>query len=171
MPFRVKFDIYQPGTSAPVFTSYDRHMTRVEYNDCCRKAPLTRLVFDIELHDLTKSERYVWLVYRVRKAIHRYYNYGRKREDLLASLALESELDQWNLRTRLYIDNHPNAQVDEKGKAFFLLVEAWRERWHKYFASKKSGAVDKQVLAQMKKECLEYEKQIDKYVKQVIGLI
>lgn len=171
MPFKVKFEIYDNQHTAPVYKTYDRLMARVEYNDMFKKNPWTRLQFTIELVDPTKHEEYVWLVYQVRKAIRKYYNGGRRREDLDDSLAKEAKLDQWNARTRIYLSNHPNAQVDEKGKAFFLLVDAWREKWHKFFACKKAHSVEKPVLDQMKKECKDYEKQIDKYVKQVIGLI
>lgn len=171
MPFKVKFEIYDNQHTAPVFFTYDKLMARVEYNELSNKDPWTRLQFTIELVDLTKHEEYVWLVYQVRKAIHKYYNNGRKYEDLQDSLGKEAKLDQWNTKTRIYLANHPNAQVDEKAKAFFLLVDAWREKWHKFFACKKAHSVDKPVLDQMKKECLDYEKQIDKYVKQVIGLI
>lgn len=171
MPFRVYFSIFEPGKQAPCFQTSDAKLARVEFNDRQSKAPLTRMTYTIELIDLTKSEKYVWLVYEVRKAIRKYYNEGRKHEDLLDSLEKEKELDKWNIRTRLYLTNHPNCQVDEKSKAFFLLVDAWREKWHKYFACKKAKSVEQAVLDQMKKECFDYERQIDKYVKQVIGLI
>lgn len=171
MPFKVKFEIYDNQHTAPVFFTYDKLMARVEYNELSNKDPWTRLQFTINPVDLTKHEEYVWLVYQVRKAIHKYYNNGRKYEDLQDSLGKEAKLDQWNAKTRIYLANHPNAQVDEKAKAFFLLVDAWRDKWHKYFSCKKAHAVEKAVLDQMKKECFDYEAQIDKYVKQVIGLI
>jgi hypothetical protein len=171
MPFRVKFFIYDNKHTAPVYTTFDKCMARVEYNDRNKKDPWTRLEFTVEQIDLTNHEKYVWLVYEVRKAIHKYYNCGRKHEDLQDSLDKEAKLDQWNARTRIYLNNHPKCQVDEKAKSFFLLVDAWRDKWHKYFSCKKAHAVEQAVLDQMKKECFEYEKQIDKYVKQVIGLI
>ena len=171
MPFKVHFAIYDNQHTAPVYTTYDKTMARVEFNDRSKKDPWTRLDFTIETVDLTKHEEYLWLVYQVRKAIHTYYNCGRHREDLQDSLTKEAKLDRWNAQTRIYLANHPNCQVDEKAKAFFLLVDAWREKWHKFFACKKAHSVDKPVLDQMKKECFDYEAQIDKYVKQVIGLI
>ena len=171
MPFKVKFEIFAPGKDAADFTTYDCKLARVEYNDRKTKAPWTKMLHTIECVELTKSEQYVWLVYQVRQAIRKYYNGGRHHTDLLASLAKEEELDKWNVRTRTYLNNHPKAQVDEKAHAFFVLVEAWRDKWHKFFASKKSGAVEQAVLDQMKKECFDYEKQIDKYVKKTIGLV
>lgn len=171
MPFKVKFFIYDNQHTAPVYTTYDKCMARVEYNDRSKKDPWTRLDFTIELIDLTNHEKYVWLVYQVRKAIHKFFNCGRKKEDWDDSMAKEAKLDVWNAKTFIYLANHPKCQVGEKEKAFFILVYTWREKWHKFFASKQANAVDKAVLQQMKKECFDYEKQIDKYVKQTIGLL
>ena len=171
MPFKITFSIYEGGKAAPCFTTTDKHYARVEYNERVKKDPWTRLTFDIECIDLTQHEKYVWLVYRVRKAIHKFFNNGRSQEDMKASLKLEEELDQWNARTRMYLNGHPNAMIDEKAKAFFIIVEAWRVKWHKYFACKKNKAVEEAVIKEMKKECFDYEDKIDKYVKQVIGLI
>lgn len=172
MPFKVKFRIYVPAYKAPVFETLDKTLARVEYNDLFNKNPWARLEFDIIPVDLTKSEEYVWLVYRVRKAIHKYFNQGRKKEDLVASTALEKELDQWNTRTRFYLNGHPNCQIgDEKAHAFFLLVEKWRELWHRYFACKKAKSEPDNIINEMKKQCFDYEAQIDKYIKQTIGLL
>lgn len=171
MPFTVNFSIFEPGKQAPCFRTSDARLAKVEFDDMKNKMPLARMTYTIQTKDLTKQEEYVWLVYQVRKAIHRFFNGGRKKEDLNASIALEKQLDDWNTRTRFYLNTHPKCQVDEKAKAFFILVEAWREKWHKYFAYKKQTNADPAVVMQMKKECLDYEKQIDKYVKQVIGLI
>jgi hypothetical protein len=173
MPFTVFFNIYEPGKEGPCFTTTDAKLAKVEYNDRTSKPgmALTRMTYTIQLEDLTKHEEYVWLVYQVRRAIRKFFDGGRNHDDFLASMALEKQLDQWNVRTRTYLNNHPNAKVDEKSKAFFLLVEAWRDKWHKYFAVKKSKAEPEAVIKEMKKECEDYEAQIDKYTKQVIGLI
>ena len=172
MPFRVKFQIFEPGKVAPCFTSTDRKLANVEYRHRCNQqgCALTRMTYEIECIDLTQPEKYVWLVYGVRQAIKKYFTKGRKHDDLMASVALEKQLDDWNVRTRTYLNNHPNCQVDEKGKAFFLIVEAWRNKWHKYFACKKNNTEPQQILDQMKRECFDYEKQIDNYVNEVIGL-
>lgn len=172
MPFVVHFKIFEPKKLAPIIQTTDRNYARVEYNALINKEPWSRLEYTVQLVDLTKHEEYVWLVYRVRKAIHTFFNCGRKKEDWDASMALEKQLDQWNARTRFYLNTHPNCQIeDEKAHAFFLLVEKWRDRWHKYFAIKNAKSEPISVVNEMKKECFDYEKQIDKYVKQVIGLI
>ena len=158
MPFKVFFQIYEPGKEGPCFTTTDAKLAKVEYNNRASKPgmALTRMTYTIQLEDLTKHEQYVWLVYQVRQAIRKFFDGGRNHDDLMASIALEKQLDQWNARTRTYLNNHPNAKVDE---------------WHKYFAVKKSKAESDAVIKEMKKECEDYEAQIDKYTKQVIGLI
>ena len=94
MPFKVKFQIFEPGKLAPCFTTYDARLAHVEYRHLCNQkgCALTRMTTDIECIDLTRPEQYVFLVYRVRKAISRFYNDGRKPEDLQASLELERQL-------------------------------------------------------------------------------
>ena len=174
MPFKVKFMIYEPGKQAPCYTTSDAALARVEYNAKVREQgmALSRYVFEITCEDLTKAEEYVWLVYQVRQAIHKYYNQGRKYADLQASLTLEKQLDDWNLRTRTYLNNHPKCQIgDEKAHSFFLLVEKWREKWHKFFACKKAKSEPEEILREMKRECTDYEKEIDMYVKKSIGLV
>lgn len=171
---QVKYEIFCTQKTAPVFTSYDKLQAKVEFDEFIHnsKGDVYRLAqTPMPGEELTKPEEYVLLVYQVRKAIRKFFDGGRNHEDFLASLALEKQLDQWNVRTRTYLNNHPNAKADEKSKAFFLLVEKWRDKWHKYFATKKSKAEPEQVIREMKKECEDYEKQIDKYVKQVIGLL
>lgn len=173
MPFKVKFQIFELGKPAPCFTTDDARLANVEYRHRCNKngCALTRMTNDIECIDLTRPEQYVWLVYRVRKAIQRYYGCGRKREDLDASLALEKELDNWNTRTRYHLETHPKCKPDDdKAFAFFLLVEQWRKKWHYYFTYKKQPDKDPAVEQEIKKQCFDYEKQIDKYIKSVIGL-
>lgn len=173
MPFKVKFQIFESGKLAPCLTTYDSRLAHVEYRHMCNQkgCALTRMTTDIECIDLTKPEQYVWLVYRVRKAIQKYYGNGRKREDLDASLALEKELDNWNIRTRFHLQTHPKCKPDdEKAFAFFQVVEQWRNCWHKYFAYKKQADNDPAIEREIKKQCFDFEKQIDKYIKLVIGL-
>ena len=129
---------------------------------------------------LTKDEQYLLLVYEVRRLIKRYFDNGRKKEDLEASLAKESELDHWNARTRSYIDSKPG--LEEKLKslpsdsdkfrhfAFFEIVEGWRRVWKEYHAYKKKKDHDEQVLREMKKKCFDFEKNIDYYIKQTLHL-
>lgn len=173
MPFKVKFSIFEPGKQAPSFTTDDAHLAHIEYKDRCNRqgCAFTRMTTDIECIDLTKPEQYVWLVYRVRKAIQKYYDCGRKREDLLASLDLEKQLDNWNTRTRYHLQTHPKRQPDDdKAFAFFLIVEQWRNAWHKYFTYKKLPDKDPDIEREIKKQCFDFEKQIDKYITKAIGL-
>lgn len=173
MPFKVKFQIFESGKQAPDFTTYDARLAKVEYRARCNKlgCALTRMTTDIECIDLTKPEKYVWLVYCVRKAIRKYYGEGRKHEDLMASLDLEKQLDNWNTRTRFHLETHPKCRPDdEKAFAFFQIVEKWRNAWHKYFAYKKQPDKDPAIEREMKKQCFDFEIEIDKYVNMVIGL-
>ncbi len=173
MPFKVTFRIFEPGKQAPNFTTTDARLANVEYRDRCNKqgCALTRMTTDIECIDLTNPEQYVWLAYRVRKAIQKYFGCGRKKEDFDASMVLEKELDNWNTRTRYYLTTHPKYKPDDdKAFAFFQVVEEWRKLWHQYFAYKKRADKDPAVEQEMKKQCFDFEKQIDKYIKLVIGL-
>ena len=135
------------------------------------------MLADVTPVELTKQEEYVYLVYQVRNAIRRYYSRRGKvskeesNNDLHASLALEDQLDKWNARTRFYLNQHPKASHgDEKSFAFFEVVEEWRKCWHKYFAYKKLKEREPAVEQELKKQCFDFEKEIDKYVKLVIGL-
>ena len=182
MPFKVKFQIFEPGKLVPYLTTNDARQAHAAYREHRNKygCALTRMTTDIECIELTKPEQYVWLVYRVRQAIQKYYGNGRKREDLQVSLDLEKQLDDWNNRTRAYIDIHPGFQTvlsglpakSEKARhfAFFQVVEEWRKQWHKYFAYKKQPDKDQAVEREIKKQCFDFEKEIDKYIKLVIGL-
>ena len=171
--------IYSAGKQAPCFTSFDRSLAYVELEDRKRGQGYTsvRMETEVRLFDPTKQEQYVWLVYRVLKAIRKYYDErGRVTKEqsdanLKASLALESELDKWNVRTRFYLNQHPKASHgDEKAFAFFEVVEEWRNCWHKYFSYKKLRDKHPVVEREMKKQCFDYEKEIRKYVNLVIGL-
>lgn len=181
MPFKVKFQIFEEGKLAPCLITDDKRLAHIEYRHRCNQLGcLTRMTTDIECVGLTKPEQYVWLVYRVRKAIQKYYGCGRKREDLMASLDLERQLDEWNTRTRSYIDSRPGFQNiltglsagSEKARhfAFFQVVEQWRKAWHKYFAYKKRADKNPDIEREMKKQCFDFEKEIDKFINLIIGL-
>lgn len=177
MPFKVKFKIYEPGKVAPCFETTDRKLAQVTWNDMKRKEPLLRMVPEITCVGLTKSEEYVWLVYRVLKAIRKYYDERghvtkeQSAENLRVSLALERELDNWNTRTRFYLEQHPNSTPDSKEAfAFFQVVEAWRKRWHEYFSYKKQKDKDPKWEKKLKDDCFDMEKEIKKYVRLAIGV-
>lgn len=172
MPFIVEFKIYEPGKIAPYLTTKDRKYAYAEFKDKQGKQGMafTRMTYDITCQDLTKAEEYVFLVYGVMQAIRRFFDCGRREDDKKASLALEAQLDQWNARTRQYVNAHPGYKPpDEKAYQFFILVEAWRKKWHEYFRYKNRKDKDPLIEKQMKQCCFDYEKQINKYVKQTIG--
>lgn len=177
MPFKVKYRIYEPGKQAPCLETSDRVYAYLEWKDRCSKEPMMRMVHEVTPENLTKPEQYVWLVYRVLKAIRKYYDERSRaskeqnQENLRVSLALEKELDQWNVRTRFYLQGHPKSTPDDpKAFAFFEVVEMWRAEWHKYFAYKKQKDKDVLVEREMYKKCTQMEKEIKKYVRLVIGI-
>lgn len=174
MPFTVTYRIYEMGKQAPCLTTQDRVLAHIQFNEMCRRQdkPLVRFVHIVEpVEPLTKPERYLYLVYQVRKAIRKYYGEGRKKEDLDASLALEKQLDDWNTRTRFHLQTHPKCKPDdEKAFAFFQVVEEWRTVWKKYFAYKKRADRDQAVEREMKKQCFDFEKLIDEYITKTIGI-
>lgn len=174
MPLQVNFSIWSPGKAAPDFNTNDRVMARIEYNErirngkaCCR---LQQQV--TSLQPLTKSEEYLYLVYEVRHLQQQYFNHGRDPEVFKSALAQEKRLDDWNTRTRFHLQGHPKYMPDdERAFNFFILVEKWREKWKEYFRYKKQRDVDPVVTKERSKECRQYEKQIDQYVRENIGLL
>lgn len=182
MPFKVTFKLYEPNKMAPCFTTTDRDLAYAEINAMKRKREtvLSRMIREVKLVKPTKDEEYVYLVYRVRKAIRKFFDEGRKPEDKQQSEELEKELDVWNQQTRNYINAHPDfekklmslpADSDKRrGFAFFLLVEKWRTEWHKFFAIKNPEGDMVQVKNEIKKACFGMEKEIDEYVHKEIGL-
>ena len=89
-----------------------------------------------------------------------------------ASLAKESVLDKRNAAIRFHLNTHPNFRVDDqKSFAFFEVVEEWRKLWKAYFAYKKQADADRAVIKERGKQCRDFEKQIDAYIRQEIGLL
>lgn len=177
MPFKVTFNIYAPDKAAPCFTTTDRQLAYVEWNARKQKQAMTRMVPEVTYIAGSKQDEYVWLVYRVLKAIRKYYDERGKvskeleGENLRVSLALEKELDQWNTRTRFYLQGHPKSTPDNQAAfAFFEVVEAWRKRWHEYFIYKKQRDKDPQCERKLRDECFAMEAEIKKYVRLIIGL-
>ena len=174
MPFKVKFSIYEPGKIAPCLCTQDRRLAYVELS-AMRSKPgmaMTRMTAEVwGFEPLTKAERFALQLWEVRKAMHRYYHGGRRHEDLVASLALESELDKKIRADRQYMDAHPGRRVtDQKAYAFFLIVEEWRSTWleRKRYGSR--AGYDNQVYREMTRKIRDYESKIDSYIKEVIGL-
>lgn len=181
MPFVVHFKIFEPGKLAPSFQTSDRKLAYIEWNNWKSKYgadPMVRLVPDVTYIDGDKHDKYVWLVYRVLKAIRKYYDERHQvskelsDENLRVSLALEKELDEWNARTRQFLDSHAkvmDGQTTAK-HSFFILVEAWRNRWHEYFRYRKRSDNDPKWEKKLKDDCFSMEAEIKKYVRRVIGL-
>ena len=180
MPFKVRFNLYEPGKLAPCFVTYDRNLAHVTYNEMLRKGlALSRFVPEVFCEDPTKHERYVFLVYRTMIAIHRYFDNranlskAENEANKKMSLALEGELDKWNQQTRAYLTAHPGMEAvraKDPSFAFFQLVERWRNVWHRYFAYKNQKNKDKSIEKEMRNQCFAYERQIDNYVNNFIGL-
>lgn len=175
MPFRTKYQIYG-RLAAPVLSTTDKTMARVEWYNYLRNLQLHgihRLVQTVEpVGELTKGEAYLYLVYRVRKAWRKYHDGGRKQEDRDEAQQLDAELDQWNFRTKVYIESHPDYKPrDQQGYDFYVVVQAWRDSWKE--RSRYSGRMtcDKMVLQEMSRECRQLEKQIDSYIKTKLNLI
>ena len=120
---------------------------------------------------MNKSEQYTYLVYEVRQLQHRYFNGGRDKTVFQQALDKEKELDNWNTRTRFHLNTHPKLTPDDpKAFAFFQLVEKWRVLWKQFFAYKKRKDADPAIVRERKKQCTDYETQIDNYIKQRLGL-
>lgn len=174
MPFKVKFSIYEPGKIAPCLCTQDRRLAYIELNAMRSKPGMatTRMTAEVwGFEPMTKSERFALQLWEVRKAQHKYYNGGRRREDLLASIELESELDRKIKADRQYMDAHPGRTVrDQKAYTFFLVVEEWRKTWNDRKRYSSRQGYDYQVYREMTRKLRDYETKIDSYIKEVIGL-
>lgn len=174
MPFIVKFSIYEPGKTAPCICTQDRKYAYIELN-AMRQKPgmaLTRMSADVKtVEPLTKAERFALQLWEIRKAMHKYYNGGRKHEDELASIDLERALDRKIKADREFIDSHPGRPIrDQKAYAFFLVVEEWRSTWRERKRYSQTKGYDQQVYREMTRKLRDYESKIDSYIKEVIGL-
>lgn len=180
MPFKVNFKIFEPGKLAPCFQTSDRQLAYIEWNAMKAKygnGTLARLVPEVTYIEGNSQDEYVWLVYRVLKAIRKYYDERnsvpkeQSNETLKVALALEKQLDLKNASTRFYIQQHPKMTPDNSAAfAFFEVVEAWRKRWKEYFSYKKQADKDPKWEKKLKDDCFAMEKEIKKYVRYIIGL-
>ena len=171
MPFKVRYDIYEPNKQAPCIQTFDRMYAWAELNDRQRRPgmALTRMTTAVIPEELTKSEQYLYLVYQVRSLQKRYWANGKQHDDLLESLAKEKELDSRNTKIRYHLETHPKYRIDDTAAyQFFITVEDWRTKWKAYFAAKKSG--NHKASAELYMACRDLEKRIDEHIKQVIGL-
>lgn len=177
MPFKVNFKIFEPGKVAPCYQTSDRQLAYVEWNERKRKDPMVRMVPDVTYIAGNSQDEYVWLVYRVLKAIRKYYDERDhvskeiSNDNLHVSLALEKELDLKNAKTRVYLQQHPKLKPDNPTAfAFFEVVEAWCNRWKEYFRYKKQRDKDPKWEKKLKDDCFAMEKEIKNYVRHIIGL-
>lgn len=173
MPLRTKYEIFG-RLLAPVVTTYDKTMARIEFNAYLRNPQqgLHRLVQTVEpVGELTKEEEYLYLVWRVRRAWKRFKAEG-KDEDKAEAMKLDGELDVWNMRNRIYIESHPDYEPSSKESYdFFLTVLEWRDMWKN--RRRRSGAFgcNPQLAKEISQNCRNLEKKIDLYLKQKLNLI
>ena len=185
MPIQVKYTIRCTGKIAPYENTYDFDYARAALSTYQRKAQRDEMFYcttEVKAEEpLTKDEQYLMLVYEVRRLIKRYFDNGRKTEDLKASPVKEAQLDGWNARTRSYIDSKPgfekvlkNLPIDSdkyRHFSFFEVVEEWRKVWKEYHRYKKQKDKDPAVEREMKKKCYDFEKTIDNYIRFTLKLI
>lgn len=175
MPFQVLYEIFDTKTTAPVLSTHDRTQASIEFRDLLRRGgDIYRLQQTVmPKGSLTKPEEYLMLVYRVRKLWRQYFDQGRDHDVMMRSLEEEKKLDDWNTRTRRYIDSHTSQQKGAQSESFnfFIIVEGWRKAWKERKNYSKRNDCDQAVLAEISKKCRDFEKQIDKYIKDKLGLI
>lgn len=184
MPIRVTYEIKSSGKLNPVLASHDRNYAYVELKDRQLRATNGENFYMAHRLDrqepMSKADEYLLLVYDVRILQYAYFHNGRKKTDLEAALKKETELDNWNKRTRAYIDSHPGFQEklqslspdSDKARhfAFFQVVEEWRHQWKEYFAYKKRNDKDQDVDREMKKKCFDLEHAIDNCISKTLKL-
>ena len=175
MPFKVQYEIFDSKHKAPVLSTTDRTVASIEFNDLIRRGGDVYRMVQTPMADgaLTKQEEYLMLVYRVRKLWKQYFDQGRSQEVLLASLEKEKELDDWNKRTRNYLNTHSDCGKGAQSQAysFFIVVEGWRKAWKERKRYKGNASCDQQVLKEISKKCRDFEKKIDEYIKDKLQLI
>lgn len=175
MPIKVQYDIYDGHHAAPIIQTSDRTLASIEFNSLIRKGDGLYRMQQTPMADgaLTKSEEYLMLVYRVRKLWKQYFNQGRSQEVLKASLEEEKKLDDWHRRVSALSQNSnaPLPIKDREAFDFFIVVRGWREAWKERKNYSKRRDCNEDVLKEMSKKCRDFEKHIDKYVKDKLQLI
>lgn len=175
MPFKTLYQIFDSKHTAPVFTNTDYKMAYVEWCACLRKGGdvyrLEQTVLPEE--ELTNSEKYLYLVYRLRKSWKRFVNCGHKEEDIKTCYELEKELDDWHTRisTLSQKNDSPLPIKDREAFDFYLTVAEWREKRlgrRKYTAA---NGFDELVRKEVSRSCREFERKIDKYIKSKLNLL
>ena len=92
---------------------------------------------------------------------------------LLTSLEQEKKLDDWNFRTQAFMRSHPGYanRMDDQAYCFYVVVSEWRKAWKDRKRYSNQNDCDEDILKELSKKCRDYEKQIDKYIKDKLGLI
>lgn len=175
MPIKVQYDIYDTQHKAPIISTSDRTVASIEFHDLLRKGGDLYRLQQTPIADgaLTKQEEYLMLVYRVRKLWKQYFEQGRNHDVMIASLEEEKKLDDWHKRISALSQNSssPLGIKDREAFNFYLVVRGWREAWAERKRYKGNASCDDDVLREMGRKCRDFEKQIDKYVKDKLGLI
>ena len=180
MPFKVLYEIFDNKHDAPDFQTYDYTMAQIEWNERKRnpKGLLWRIQQTVQPEGtLSKPEEYVLLVYRVRKYTIRWRNNGMKDSDKRAVESHVRRLDDWNRRTRAYLDSYkgdPYKEPYTKEFGFFIVVEAWRDAYRERQQYQKATAnanYDNRVFREMTRKIRQYEQEVDNYIKKTIKLI
>lgn len=175
MPIKTKYEIYDTRHTAPVNETYDYTAARVEFNELMRKASQFYRMVCTPMADgaLTKPEEYLLLVYRVRKLWKQYFNQGRDHAVMLKSLEEDKKLDDWNARTRTFLNSHLSVMDGQTSErfGFFTIVEEWRKTWKERKRYAKLKDHDPAVLNEMGKKCRDLGYQIDNYVHDKLRLI
>jgi len=175
MPFSTLYQIFDSKHTAPVFTNTDYKMAYVEWRSYLRKGGDVYRLEQTVLPDgnLDKSEQYLFLVYRARKTWKRFVNCGRTRDDMLASMDLHKELDELHSQVSMLSQKSidPLPIKNREAFDFFQLVADWRNccRSRKKFTS--ANGYDEISRKEISRQCRDYEKKIDKYIKDKLNLL
>lgn len=175
MPIKTRYEIFSIDKKPAILSTYDRLLATVEFNERMRRGDgFYRMQQTPEADGaLTKPEEYLLLVYRVRKLWRQYFDQGRDHAVLLKSVEEEKKLDDWNARTRRFLDTHLSVMDGKTTErfGFFIVVEGWRKAWKERKAYARRKDCDEAVLSEISKKCRHFEKEIDKYIKDKLQLI
>lgn len=175
MPIKTTYEIYNSHHLAPQYNTSDKALAYAEYMALIRKGGDVYRLVQTPMADgaLTKAEEYLMLVYNVRKLWKQYFNQGRNQEVLKASIEEEKKLDDWHKRVSVLSKNNntPLPIKDREAFDFFIVVRGWREAWKDRKNYSKRRDCDEDILKEMSKKCRDFEKQIDKYISNKLGLI
>lgn len=69
--------------------------------------------------------------------------------------------------------SHPGYanKMDDKAYSFYMVVSEWRKAWKERKKYSKDPHCDKQILDEISKKCRQFEKEVDKYIKNKLNLL